>query len=191
MITRQPKAKTCKNPECAAQFTPQRRCQAVCSPKCGLAIKDVNKDKARKAIDQVERKEIRAAKERIKSRGDYLREAPAAFHYIEHGKCLIGTHHGHTCKIERLPGVMAADQAKAWGRTEFRYWYLGHVHHQSVKEYAGVTVESFNTLTAKDAYAAFGGYRARQNMKCIVMHSEFGEVARHTVSPDMLKGDAA
>lgn len=118
-------------------------------------------------------------------------KSPAAFHYIEHGKVLIGTHHGHTCKIERLPGVMAADQAKAWGRTEFRYWYLGHVHHQSVKEYAGVTVESFNTLTAKDAYAAFGGYRARQNMKCIVMHSEFGEVARHTVSPDMLKGDAA
>lgn len=117
--------------------------------------------------------------------------APSAFHYIEHGKVLIGCHHGHTCKGERLPGVMAADQAQAWGRTEHRYWYLGHVHHQSVKEYAGVTVESFNTLTAKDAYAAFGGYRARQNMKCIVMHSEHGEVSRHTVSPEMLKGEAA
>ena len=114
-------------------------------------------------------------------------KSPAAFHYIEFGKVLIGTHHGHTCKAERLPGVMAADQAKAWGRTEHRYWYLGHVHHQSVKEYAGVSVESFNTLTAKDAYAAFGGYRSRQNMKCIVMHQEFGEVARHTVSAEMLK----
>lgn len=117
--------------------------------------------------------------------------APSALHYIEHGKVLIGTHHGHTCKSERLPGVMAADQAEAWGRTKYRYWYLGHVHHQSVKEYAGVTVESFNTLTAKDAYASFGGYRAQQNMKCIVMHSEYGEVARHTVSPDMLKEVAA
>lgn len=117
--------------------------------------------------------------------------APSAFHYIEFGKVLIGCHHGHTCKGERLPGVMAADQAQAWGRTEHRYWYLGHVHHQSVKEYAGVTVESFNTLTAKDAYAAFGGYRARQNMKCIVMHAEHGEVSRHTVSPEMLKGEAA
>lgn len=114
-------------------------------------------------------------------------KAPSAFHYVEFGKVLIGTHHGHTCKAERLPGVMAADQAKAWGRTEHRYWLLGHVHHQSVKEYAGVSVESFNTLTAKDAYSAFGGYRARQNMKCLVMHSEFGEVSRHTVSPDMLK----
>lgn len=114
-------------------------------------------------------------------------KSPAAFHYVEFGKVMIGTHHGHTCKAERLPGVMAADQAKAWGRTEHRYWYLGHVHHQSVKEYAGVSVESFNTLTAKDAYAAFGGYRSRQNMKCIVMHQEFGEVARHTVSAEMLK----
>jgi hypothetical protein len=114
-------------------------------------------------------------------------KSPAAFHYVEFGKVLIGTHHGHTCKAERLPGVMAADQAKSWGRTEHRYWYLGHVHHQSVKEYAGVSVESFNTLTAKDAYAAFGGYRSRQNMKCIVMHQEFGEVARHTVSAEMLK----
>ena len=118
-------------------------------------------------------------------------KAPSAFHYIEHGRCLVGTHHGHTCKAERLPGVMAADQAEAWGRTRHRYWYIGHVHHQSVKEYAGVTVESFNTLTAKDAYSAFGGYRAQQNMKCIVLHAEFGEVARHTVSPEMLKGVAA
>lgn len=114
-------------------------------------------------------------------------DSPAAFHYFEHGKCLVGVHHGHSCKPERLPGVMAADQAQAWGRTEHRMWLLGHVHHQSVKEYAGCTVESFNTLAAKDAYAAFGGYRAKQNMKCLILHEEFGEVARHTVTPEMLK----
>jgi hypothetical protein len=73
-----PRPKTCCNPACAAKFTPQRLGQAVCSPKCGLAIKDVNKDKARKAIDQRERREIKAAKQRIKTRGDYLKEAQAA-----------------------------------------------------------------------------------------------------------------
>lgn len=114
--------------------------------------------------------------------------SPAPFMYHEHGKVLIGMHHGHSCKPDRLPGVMATDQAQAWGRTEFRYWYIGHVHHQSVKEYSGVTVESFNTLTAKDAYSAWGGYRAQQNMKCIIHHAEFGEVGRHTVNPNMLKG---
>jgi hypothetical protein len=79
MIAKQPKAKTCKNPECAAQFIPQRLGQDVCCWTCGLVIKDVNGDKARRAIDQLERKELKAAKERIKSRGDYLKEAQQAF----------------------------------------------------------------------------------------------------------------
>ena len=74
-----PRPKACKNPDCRASFVPQRLGQAVCSPKCGLAIKDVHKERARKALAQVERKAIKAAKERIKSRGDYLKDAQAAF----------------------------------------------------------------------------------------------------------------
>lgn len=76
---KQPKPKTCKNPACGVRFTPQRLGQSVCSPVCALAIKDVHKERARKALAQVERKAIKAAKERIKSRGDYLREAQTAF----------------------------------------------------------------------------------------------------------------
>lgn len=74
-----PRPKACKNPDCRASFVPQRLGQAVCSPKCGLAIKDVNKEKARKAIDQRERREIKAAKERVKSRADHLQETQVAF----------------------------------------------------------------------------------------------------------------
>lgn len=70
-----PRPKKCKNPACGISFPPQRLGQSVCSPKCGLAIKDVNGDRARKAIAQRERREIKAAKERIKSRADYLKEA--------------------------------------------------------------------------------------------------------------------
>lgn len=116
--------------------------------------------------------------------------APSAFHYIRHGKVLIGCHHGHTCKPEALPGVMATDRAKDWGESQYRYWYMGHVHHQALKEYAGVTVESFRTLAAKDAYAHWGGYRAQRDMKCIVHHSDLGEVSRIHVRPEMLKGAA-
>lgn len=116
--------------------------------------------------------------------------APSAFHYIRHGKVLIGCHHGHSCKPEALPGVMATDRAKDWGESEYRYWYIGHVHHQALKEYAGVTVESFRTLAAKDAYAHWGGYRAQRDMKAIVHHRELGEVSRIHVRPEMLKGAA-
>lgn len=111
---------------------------------------------------------------------------PTAFHYFRHGKVLVGIHHGHSARAERLPGVMAADRAKDWGETEYRYWWTGHVHHQSLKDYAGVSVESFRVLAAKDAYAHWGGYRAPRDMKCIVLHSEYGEVARSTVNPQMV-----
>ncbi|MBK5400477.1 recombination protein NinG [Pseudomonas sp. TH39(2020)] len=79
MIAKQPKPKTCKNPACGVSFPPQRLGQAVCSPKCGLAIKDVNREKARKSLAELGRKEIRAAKERIKPKGQYMKEAQTAF----------------------------------------------------------------------------------------------------------------
>ncbi|QFT55593.1 hypothetical protein [Microbulbifer sp. THAF38] len=112
--------------------------------------------------------------------------SPAPFHYFRHGKNLFGVHHGHSCKSDRLPGVMAADQAKLWGETEYRYWLTGHIHHDTKKEHAGCVVESFRTLAAKDAYATWGGYRALQDSKCLVIHKDFGEVERHTVNLAMV-----
>ncbi|MNI36624.1 Bacteriophage Lambda NinG protein [compost metagenome] len=78
LAAKQPRPKTCKNPACGISFPPQRLGQSVCSPKCGLAIKDVNQEKARKSLAQVERREIKVRKERLKSRADHLREAQAA-----------------------------------------------------------------------------------------------------------------
>lgn len=78
MIAKQPKPKKCKNPACGISFPPQRLGQSVCSPKCGLAIKDVNQAKARKSLAQVERREIKVRKEKLKSRAVHLREAQAA-----------------------------------------------------------------------------------------------------------------
>lgn len=112
---------------------------------------------------------------------------PAPCHYIRHGATLVGVHHGHSIKPERLPGVMATDRAKDWGETSHRYWWMGHVHHSSVmKDHPGVSVESFRTLAAKDAYATWGGYRAPRDMKVILLHDKHGEVGRYTVTPEML-----
>jgi hypothetical protein len=109
-------------------------------------------------------------------------ESPSAFHYVKFGKVLLGAHHGHTCKMDKLPGVMAADKSEDWGQTKFRYWMTGHIHHDSKQEHPGCMVESFRTLAAKDAYASFGGWRAGQDTKCIVFHKDFGEVERHTIN---------
>lgn len=106
---------------------------------------------------------------------------PNVFWYYRHGKSLIGATHGDTCKPDVLPGVMASDQPEDWGKTEFRYFYHGHIHHDSVKEFPGCMIESFRTLAAKDAWHSSKGYRSGRDMKVIVHHKDFGEVERHRV----------
>ena len=117
--------------------------------------------------------------------------SPSVFYYYRWGKVLLGVHHGPTCKIPALPGVMAADRAKDWGECKFRHWLTGHVHHESVKEFPGVTVETFGTLAAKDAYATNGGWRSNRHMQAVVYHRGGWLVARSQVSADMFAEEAA
>lgn len=64
------KQRKCK--ECKQAFVPKRNLQSVCGPLCAIAHS--NKLKSKK-----ERKEYREAKEKIKSRSDWMREAQIAF----------------------------------------------------------------------------------------------------------------
>ena len=82
--------------------------------------------------------------------------------------------------------IMATDRQKDWGETDYRYWWTGHIHHDSVKEFAGVKCESFRVLAHVDAYAANAGYRSGRDMKAIILHKEYGEVGRHIINPKML-----
>jgi hypothetical protein len=85
MIAKKPRPKKCKNPACGISFSPQRLGQAVCSPKCGLAIKEVNQEKAHKSLAEIGRKELRAAKEKVKPRAKHMSEAQSAFNtWIRH-----------------------------------------------------------------------------------------------------------
>ncbi|MNJ24712.1 Bacteriophage Lambda NinG protein [compost metagenome] len=75
------KQKTCKNRACGAKFTPMQLGQKVCGWACGLVVaKDpANQKAARKAIDQRERREVQARKEKLKTRGDHMRECQVLF----------------------------------------------------------------------------------------------------------------
>jgi hypothetical protein len=113
--------------------------------------------------------------------------SPSKFHYFQFGKkVLVGVHHGDGAKPADLPLIMAVDMAKEWGEAEFRYIWTGHIHTDNVKDFRGVRWESFRILAPPDAWAAGKGYRSRQDMKAIVLHKDFGEVARHIVNPAML-----
>lgn len=101
------------------------------------------------------------------------------FNYVQFGKCLIGVTHGDTVKHADLGELMATDKPEEWGATEHRMWFVGHIHHSRKTELRGCTVESFRTLAAKDAWHAAKGYRSGRDITALVLHKEFGEVARY------------
>ena len=117
--------------------------------------------------------------------------SPAKFHYFEFGLCLIGTNHGDEVKMEALPLIMAADRPEAWGRTKFRYWITGHVHHSQKqmavlnKDFKNVSVESFRVIPPEDAWAAGQGHRSICDIKALTLSRKWGEVGRVTVNPGM------
>ena len=114
-------------------------------------------------------------------------EGTSVFNYFSFGRNLIGTHHGHSTKHDRLPGIMAADKPELWGSTNHRRWLCGHHHSRAVKEYSGCTVEVFPILGTGDRYSTGAGYRSQRAADAIVLHKEHGEVSRITVNPAMFE----
>jgi hypothetical protein len=108
-------------------------------------------------------------------------------HYVRHGRVLIGVTHGHETKDQDLALLMANDMKEDWGQTRHRYFYRGHHHHDSKKEYNGCIVEQFRTLAPNDSYAHNHGWLSGRDMKAVIHHVKYGEVARHTCSIDMLR----
>ncbi|MAB96950.1 MAG: ninG protein [Pseudomonadaceae bacterium] len=74
---KQPKPKTCRC--CKERFIPSKPLQVACGIACAVVLAKSKSDKQRKALIQVDRAEIKVRKEKLKSRGDYMREAQKAF----------------------------------------------------------------------------------------------------------------
>lgn len=108
------------------------------------------------------------------------------YYVYQHGKTMLAFHHGHLKKNDQLPLLFAAQFPKVWGATEKRYAHCGHRHHTEEKEHSGLTVIQHPTLAARDAYAARGGWISERVVTAITYHAEFGQVARNTVTPEML-----
>lgn len=76
---KQPKPKKCRVATCGSIFVPARLGQSVCSSACAIIDAPRHQEKARKSLAQVERNEIKVRKEKLKSRGEHMREAQQAF----------------------------------------------------------------------------------------------------------------
>jgi hypothetical protein len=117
--------------------------------------------------------------------------SPSHFRAWLFGSTLLGFCHGDKSSFDKLPGILAADHAQAWAQATTRRILVGHVHHTSVREYAGCTVETFRTLAAKDAYATAGGWRSQRSMDLVTYHRKFGEVNRCRVGVEQIGDDNA
>jgi hypothetical protein len=107
--------------------------------------------------------------------------------YYQFGNNLIGYSHGDGVKMEHLPLLMANEARKTWAETEYRYIYLGHIHHrnaykfQSAKDYHGVTVEYMRSPSATDSWHHIHGYQhVKRAIEAFVHHEYNGQVAKLT-----------
>jgi hypothetical protein len=113
--------------------------------------------------------------------------SPLPYYVYQHGKTMLAWHPGHLTKNDQLPILFASQFAQVWGATTKRYAHCGHRHHVEEKEHSGMIVIQHPTLTARDAYAARGGWVAERQATAITYHREFGQVARNTVTPEMIQ----
>ena len=80
-LSKEPKSKKCRAPGCGQRFKPIMSTQKVCSVACAIAIsKDSKLQKiAAKAITKQARQDLQERRERLKTKGEHLREAQTAF----------------------------------------------------------------------------------------------------------------
>lgn len=112
--------------------------------------------------------------------------SPDPYYAYEFGKTALFFHHGHKKKVNNIDDVFVAKFREIYGRTEHAYAHMGHLHHKHELETNLMTVEQHRTLAAKDAYASRGGWLSGRSANQITYHKDFGEVARVSISPEML-----
>ena len=90
--------------------------------------------------------------------------SPRLRKYVEWHGALIGLTHGSEEKRERLPMIMAHEQAAAWARTRHREWRIGHLHHKRRllvplgDTQDGVWIRQSAALASRDAYHVRKGF---------------------------------
>ena len=94
-LTSGPRRKRC--PECRVMFTPSRSSQAVCGEiECAIAHgkSEKGQEATRKALADIDRRDIKVRKEALKSRGDYMRDAQKSFNEFIRVRDQLA---GHAC----------------------------------------------------------------------------------------------
>jgi hypothetical protein len=129
-----------------------------------------------------------------------VRVSPRNREYLEHGNCMLGWYHGDRMNPGKMAQVVAAEEAKAWGRTTFRTMHCGHLHSKrgstsgqyapGVAEVPGLVVEHLQSLCANDAWHTEEGWIGQTRaIEAFEWHAVYGPWSRTTRTYAAIKGD--
>jgi hypothetical protein len=98
--------------------------------------------------------------------------SPTPRKYIRYGVNLIGLSHGKEGK--RIEHLMQQERPQDWGKTQYREWHLGDLHHEEATEIGGIKIRRISSITATDAWHAEKGYRAIRMAQAFIWDKEKG-----------------
>lgn len=131
MIRASIKSKRC--PCCKTVFTPMCSMQKVCGPLCAAAwAKKLAEQKAARARRD-ERRSLREAKARLKTRGEWIREAQAAVNKVARLRDTLAGHGCVSCGARpkaRFGGAMDAGHYRSVGSAPHMRFYLPNIRLQ-------------------------------------------------------------
>ncbi len=108
------------------------------------------------------------------------------YYCYEFGKTSLFFHHGHKRKPSTVDDVFVSRFREVFGRTEFSYGHMGHMHHEKGLETNLMIVEQHRTLAAPSTYDRRGGWDSGRSAEVITYHKDFGFVGRISITPDMV-----
>jgi DNA-binding Lrp family transcriptional regulator len=109
---------------------------------------------------------------------------PGLFWWKRWGTTMLGATHGHTVKVEDMPGIMAHRRAADWGATRHRYVHGFHLHHRRTlaTEGMGCVSEIHQAPIPQDAWHHGAGFLSGRSVQAITYSDTHGEIGRARVA---------
>jgi len=109
-------------------------------------------------------------------------DSASEFYVHQFGTNMFVFHHGDKAKPERLLPFVANEYAPMWGATKHRVTFSGHVHHEWVKEMAGMCFRSVGTIIPRDVHAFSNAYGSNRCLLSLTYDHDAGEIATARVN---------
>ena len=108
--------------------------------------------------------------------------------YHRFGNALLVFTHGQKVKPADLPMIVSHEAAEEWGRTRWRYVYMGHHHHarqmkwEAIKGHPGITLQWLRSPKPSDAWHRSHGYLASRGVSSFLVSPTDGQVATFEIN---------